>query len=135
MTNERFNRGVEQINKIVPNGSNGVIKGLGEVAPDMANYVLEFIFGDLYSREGLELKLKQIITITSLAVLGNAKPQLAYHINAALNIGMTQKEIVDIFIHISGYAGFPASLNAINTAKEVFKEREEKERNSNDDQK
>jgi 4-carboxymuconolactone decarboxylase len=51
----------------------------------MANYVLEYIFGDLYTREGLDLKLKQMITITSLAVLGNAKPQLAYHINAALN--------------------------------------------------
>jgi 4-carboxymuconolactone decarboxylase len=92
----------------------------------MANYVLEYIFGDLYSREGLDIKTKQIVTIASLAALGNAKPQLAYHINAALNLGLSRKDIVDVLIHVSGYAGFPAALNGITTAKEVFKERDEK---------
>jgi 4-carboxymuconolactone decarboxylase len=55
-----------------------------------------------------------------LATLGNAKPQLSYHINAALNIGITEQEIIDIMTHISGYAGFPAALNGVATAKEVF---------------
>ncbi len=87
---------------------------------------MEFIFGDLYERPGLDLKTKQMLTITILTTLGNAKPQLAYHINCGLNIGISRKEIIDIITHVSGYAGFPAALNGISTAKEVFAERDQK---------
>lgn len=120
----RFERGSAKINELMESGDQKVLKGLGKVAPDLANYVLEFIFGDLYSRPGLELKTKQMLTITSLATLANAQPQLAYHINCALNIGVTRQEVVDIMTHIAGYAGFPAALNGCNTAKEVFAERD-----------
>ncbi|MFZ2314894.1 MAG: carboxymuconolactone decarboxylase family protein [Gammaproteobacteria bacterium] len=127
MNKERFENGSKKINELVEGGDIRLLKGLSETAPDLAKYVLEFIFGDLYSREGLDLKLKQILTVTILATLGNAKPQLAYHIGAALNIGITRKEIIDILTHIAGYAGFPAALNGVNTAKEVFAERDLKD--------
>lgn len=127
MKSERFERGSKKINELMEGADQGVLKGLGKVAPDLGNYVLEFIFGDLYSRPGLDLKTKQILTITILATLGNAKPQLAYHMNCALNIGITRQEIIDIMTHISGYAGFPAALNGATTAKEVFAERDQKE--------
>jgi 4-carboxymuconolactone decarboxylase len=91
MSNERLERGIKKINELVEGGEKGVMKGLGEVAPDLANYVLKFIFGDLYSRKGLDIKIKQIITITSLAVLGNAKPQLAYHINLWFEFWINQR--------------------------------------------
>jgi 4-carboxymuconolactone decarboxylase len=125
MASERFERGSKIINELKDGGAQGVIKGLGKVAPDLSNYVLEFIFGDLYHRSGFDLKTKQILTITILATLGNAKPQLAYHINCALNIGITREEIIDIMTHIAGYAGFPAALNGTATAKEVFAERDQ----------
>jgi 4-carboxymuconolactone decarboxylase len=127
MQSERFERGTKLINALIEGGDQAILKGLGKTAPDLANYVLEFIFGDLYSRSGFDLKTKQILTITILATLGNAKPQLAYHINAALNIGITRDEIIDIMTHLSGYAGFPAALNGVATAKEVFAEREKSE--------
>src|SRR3990167_3721194 len=126
MSNERFERGSRKINELLPNGDQGVLKGLGKIAPDLANYVLEFIFGVLYARPGLELKIKQMLTITILTTLGNAKPQLAYHINCGLNIGISRQEIIDIMTHVAGYAGFPAALNGVTTAKEVFTERDEK---------
>ncbi|OGT41712.1 MAG: 4-carboxymuconolactone decarboxylase [Gammaproteobacteria bacterium RIFCSPHIGHO2_12_FULL_37_34] len=126
MNSERLERGSKKINELMKDADQGVLKGLGKTAPDLANYVLEFIFGDLYSRPGLELKTKQMLTITILATLGNAKPQLAYHINCGLNIGITRQEIVDILTHVSGYAGFPAALNGIATAKEVFADRDQK---------
>ena len=126
MNNERFGRGSSKINELLLGGDQAVLKGLGKTAPDLASYVLEFIFGDLYSRPGFDLKTKQILTITALATLGNAKPQLAYHINCGLNIGITRQEIIDIMTHISGYAGFPAALNGVATAKEVFADRDEK---------
>ncbi len=125
MNSKRFNKGIEKINQLVKGGDQDILKGIGSVAPDFAKYVLEFIFGDLYSRPGLDLKTKQILTIKTLATLGNAKPQLAYHINSGLNIGITRQEIIDIMIHISGYAGFPAANNGINTAKEVFAKRDQ----------
>ena len=93
MSSERFERGVKNINELMENGDKGVLKGLGKTAPDLANYVIEFIFGDLYNRSGLDLKTKQILTITILATLGNAKPQLAYHIKCGLNVGISQTEI------------------------------------------
>ena len=127
MKSERFERGSIIINKLMEGADQSVLKGIGKVAPDLGNYILEFIFGDLYNRPGLDLKTKQMLTITILATLGNAKPQLAYHINCGLNIGITQQEIIDIMTHIAGYAGFPAALNGTTTAKEVFAEREQKE--------
>lgn len=126
MSSDRFERGSKKINELLENADQGVLKGLGKAAPDLGKYVLEFIFGDLYSRPGLELKTKQMLTVTILATLGNAKPQLAYHIGCALNIGVTRQEIIDIMTHIAGYAGFPASLNGVATAKEVFTERDQK---------
>ena len=125
MENIRLNRGITKLNELIPGGEKNIKRKPGDIDQDIGDYVLEFIFGDLYTRDGLELKTKQIITITSLAVLGYAKPQLCYHIKAGLNIGLTRKEIIDIFIHISGYAGFPAANMAIATAKEVFKELDE----------
>ena len=124
MSNNRFERGSKKIQELMENADQGVINGLGKTAPDLANYVLEFIFGDLYSRPGLDLKTKQMLTITILATLANAKPQLAYQIKCGLNIGITKQEIIDIMTHIAGYAGFPAALNGVATAKEVFAEAE-----------
>jgi len=126
MNDDRKIKGSKVINTIMENGSERLQKGLESIAPDLGKYVLEFIFGDLYSRDGLDLKMKQILTVTILATLGNAKPQLNYHINGALNLGVSRKDIVDILIHISGYAGFPAAMNGVATAKEVFAERDSK---------
>ena len=127
MNNERFIRGSKKINELTECADKKILEGLGKFAPDLANYVLEFVFGDLYSRPGLDLKTKQMLTVTILATLGNAKPQLAYHINAALNVGISRQEIIDIMTHVSGYAGFPAAINGATTAKEVFAERDQKE--------
>ena len=122
MDKARLERGAKKIQELMPEGDQAVLKGLGKTAPDLANYVLEFIFGDLYNRPGLDLKTKQMLTITILATLGNAKPQLAYHIKCALNLGIERAEIIDIMTHIAGYAGFPAALNGVSTTKEVFAE-------------
>ena len=122
MTSERLERGKLKMNQLMEGADKATLKGLGKTAPDLANYVVEFVFGDIYSREGLDLKTKQMLTITMLATLGNAKPQLAYHIKCGLNIGITREEIIHIMTHLSVYAGFPAALNGVATAKEVFAE-------------
>lgn len=122
MESERMKLGRLNINKLAEGGDTNLMNRLGQTAPDLAKYVLEFVFGDIYERSGLDLKTKQILTITILATLGNAKPQLAYHIKAGLNLGITKEEILSIMTHLAAYAGFPAALNGVATANEVFEQ-------------
>lgn len=117
----KFELGSEVLERLTGKGAQTIIEAHGEVAPDLARNIVEFVFGEIYARDGLDLKTKQLITISCLATLGYAQPQLSYHIKAALNIGISQKEIIDLITHIIPYAGFPAALTALSLAKEVFK--------------
>ncbi|MGG5315857.1 carboxymuconolactone decarboxylase family protein [Enterococcus sp. AZ072] len=102
-----------------------VIESLQDIAPDLGKFILEFTFADIYRRDVLDWKQREIITITSLLTLGGTEKQLDVHINAALNVGVTEQEIVETFIQCSPYVGFPRVLNAIFVAKEVFSRRKE----------
>jgi 4-carboxymuconolactone decarboxylase len=96
---------------------------LQQVAPDLARYTIEYPFGDVYSRPGLDLKSREIATVAALTAMGNAAPQLKVHIHAALNVGCTVTEVMEIIIQMSVYAGFPAALNGAFAAEEVLLER------------
>ena len=124
---DRFERGWVKLKEIDGEAGEKVIESLQDIAPDLARYVIEYPFGDVYSRGGLDLKSREIATVSALAAMGNAVPQLKVHINGALNVGCSREEIVEIMIQMSVYAGFPAALNGIFAAKEVFRERDEKE--------
>lgn len=100
-----------------------MIAALADIAPDFATYVFEFSFGDIYSRPGLGLREREIATIAALAALGNATPQLKVHIEAGLNVGLNENEIVEVLIQMAVYAGFPAALNGLFAAKDVFQAR------------
>lgn len=126
MSEDRYERGRQKMKEINSEAANLVVESLKDIAPDMARYVIEFPFGDVLSRPGLDLKAREIATVAALTALGNAAPQLKFHIHAALNVGCTREEVVEILIQMAVYAGFPASLNGIFLAKEVFAERDEK---------
>jgi 4-carboxymuconolactone decarboxylase len=104
-------------------GGERVIESLKDVAPDLGKYVVEFAFGDIYSRKGLDLKQRQLVTIASLATQGGYEPQLNVHINAALNVGLTPNEVIEAITQCVPYTGFPKVLNAIFVAKQIFEER------------
>jgi 4-carboxymuconolactone decarboxylase len=123
MSQERYERGWKKLKEIDGDAGERVIESLKDIAPDLARYTIEFPFGDVYSRPGLDLKSREIATVAALTALGNALPQLKVHINAALNVGCTRQEIVEVIIQMAVYAGFPAALNGMFAAKEVFKER------------
>lgn len=97
-----------------------VVESLKDIAPDFARYLLEFPFGDIYARPGLDLRSREIATVAALTAMGNAAPQLKVHIGAALHVGLTQDEIVEVIMQMAVYAGFPAALNGLFAAKEVF---------------
>lgn len=118
----RVDRGKRALAAIDGEAGQAVIEALADIAPDFATYVLEFPFGDIYSRPGLDLRAREIATIAALAAMGNATPQLKVHIRAGLNVGLTREEIVEILMQMAVYAGFPAALNGLFAAKEVFAE-------------
>jgi 4-carboxymuconolactone decarboxylase len=90
--------------------------------PDLARYLIEYSFGEIYAREILDNKTKEQAVVAALTAMGTAAPQLRVHIHAALHVGCTPEEIREIIIHMCGYAGFPATLNAMGTLMEVLKE-------------
>jgi 4-carboxymuconolactone decarboxylase len=120
---ERFRRGWERLREVDAEGGERVIESLQSVAPDLGRYVVEFAFGDIYSRGVLDLSQRQLITISALTTLGGAEPQLEVHVNAGLNVGLTAREIVEAMLHCVPYTGFPRVLNATLVAKRVFEER------------
>lgn len=123
MKSDRYERGKSLLDRVNPEGAARLVENLKEVAPDMAEYVFEFAYGDIYSRPGLDLKSREIVTVAALTALGNATPQLKSHINGALNAGCTREEIIEIIMQMAVYAGFPAALNGLYAAKEVFDKR------------
>lgn len=119
----RLERGRRVLAEIDGEAGNRVIAALQDIAPDFAGYLFEFPFGDIYSRPGLDLRSREVATIAALTALGNAAPQLKVHIEAGLNVGLTRDEIVETIMQMAVYAGFPAALNGLFAAKEVFAER------------
>jgi 4-carboxymuconolactone decarboxylase len=123
---ERYRRGWEKLKEIDGEAGERVIESLRDISPDLGRYTIEFPFGDIYSRPGLDLRSREIATVAALTALGNALPQLKVHINAALNVGCTREEIREVILQMAVYAGFPAALNGMFAARDVFRERDEK---------
>lgn len=122
MDDARYRRGLEQLKAIDGPGGEEVVAKVGALSPDFARYLVEFPFGDVYSRPGLGLREREIATIAALAAMGTARPQLKVHVRAGLNVGLSREEILEIIIQMAVYAGFPAALNALFAAGEVFEE-------------
>ena len=117
---DRYQRGLAKLREIDGEAGERVLAGLDDIAPDFARYLIEFPFGDIYSRPGLDLKSREIAVVAALTALGNAAPQLKVHIQGALNVGVTRVEVVETIMQMAVYAGFPASLNGLAAAREVF---------------
>jgi len=120
---ERMRLGREQLTRLNPRGEADMHEALDAIAPDMPGLVVAFGFGDIVSRPGLALPDRETATIAALASLGNAEPQLRFHIGGGLSVGLSAQEIVEIIYVTSVFAGFPAGLNALFAARKVFEAR------------
>lgn len=120
MEQTRFDRGMELLDKIDGRGGEAVIRSLEGIAPDLGRYIVEFAFGDIYSRAGLDLREREMITLASLLTAGGCEPQLEVHIDAALNVGVPPEAVIEVFLQCVPYTGFPRVLNAVSAARRVF---------------
>jgi 4-carboxymuconolactone decarboxylase len=117
---DRFDRGSELLEQIHVGGGAHLVDALSDIAPDLARYIVEFGFGDVYARPGLSLRDRQIATVAALTALGTAQAQLVAHIEGALAVGVTRQEIVEVIIQMALYGGFPAAMNAVDAARTAF---------------
>lgn len=120
---ERYMRGIEIAEQLAAEKlEEFTISRVAELAPDFARMAIEFPLGDLYSRDGLDLRSREMVAISSLATLGNAAPQLRIHIRAATKVGVSKAEIIEILMQTAVYAGFPAALNALASCHDLLTE-------------
>lgn len=123
---DRYAKGLKNLEKIHPEASKTLMNNLQDIAPDLGRFVVEFPYGDVYDRPGLDLKSREIATIAALTALGDTKPELKDHIKGALNVGCNRQEIIEVIIQMAVYAGFPRAINGVTIAKEVFEELDRK---------
>lgn len=130
---DRYQNGIKKFQEIKGEGADKSIERLKSLNPDLEKLVMEFAFNDIYRRPALDLKSREIATIAALITLGNSPQQLKVHIQAAVNLGVKREEIVEVILQMSVYAGFPAAINAMQTAYEAFDEIDRNKNNSNGD--
>jgi len=120
MTSERYERGLRFLAQVDGEQGQQVVQKLAGSFPEIARHVVEFAFGDVYSRPGLGLRERELAVVAALTAMGNAAPQLRVHLHAALHVGCTPREIVEVVMQMVVYAGFPAALNGLSAVQEVF---------------
>lgn len=110
-------RGLAELAKL--DGQNGErsVALLGE----LGRYLVEFGFGEIYSRQGLSLRDREFAAIAMLIAMGRDQ-QVRFHLGAALNVGLTAEELEELIIHTVPFAGFPTAINALNTLRQVLAE-------------
>jgi 4-carboxymuconolactone decarboxylase len=116
--NER--RGLDKLREIAGERAGNPLSDWNAVAPDMRRYIVEFVAGDILSRPGLDAKSRQLATVAMLAAMNSAPEEFKMHLGGALRLGWAREELVEVLIQTAVFAGFPAALNALTLAKEVF---------------
>lgn len=120
---DRYEKGKECLEDIQKRSVEEIFKDLEDIAPDLSRFVIEFPYSEIYTRKEVDLKTRELCTVAALTAIGTM-PQLKEHINAALNVGNSPAEIVEIIMQMSAYVGFPKAINGVLAAKEVFYKRD-----------
>ena len=119
---ERTQRGAELLDRMLgAEQAEQTREAWREISPDFEGYVVEFLAGEIWSREKLDLRTKSLVTIAAVAAMGRTLA-LELNIRMALNNGATQQEVVETILHIAPYAGFPAAWEGLAMAANVFRE-------------
>ena len=121
----RYDLGRAKMREIFGPDVETAVNALATTSPDLARFLVEFPFGDIYSRPSLNTKTREMLTVAALTVLGYPQDELKEHIRGAIHVGCTDQEILEIILQMAVYAGFPAALEATKTAAAVFAESSE----------
>ena len=115
-----YRQGMQEMRHHLGDKADNLIAKIESISEEFAKVNVEFPYGELYTRDVLDNRVRELCTVAALTVQGFSSPQLKLHIEAALNCGVSREEIVEIITQMIAYAGFPAATNALLAAKEVF---------------
>ncbi len=111
---KRLDKGKHWFDEVYGQGkSDGLVEMQTGLGQDLARFGIEFNFGDIYSRPGLTLAQRELLSLASLVTIGGLEPQLRGHTRGAIRVGCTPTEIIETVIHTVQYSGFPKALNAM----------------------
>ena len=122
MASELYRKGMEEMRKHLGPQADRYVENIREISPEFAKINVEFPFGELYTRDILDDKTRELCTVAALTVQGFSTPELKIHVQAALNCGASRVEIVEVITQMIAYCGFPGATNALMAAKAVFAE-------------
>lgn len=118
----KYNQGMREMRRHFGPAADKWIASIREISPEFAKVNVEFPFGELYARDVLDDRTRELCTVAALTVQGYALPELQVHTKGALNCGATREEILEVVTQMIAYCGFPAATNALKAVQEVFDE-------------
>jgi 4-carboxymuconolactone decarboxylase len=96
---------------------------IGDVAPKLTELTEDILLGDIWERPGLSKRDRSLISVAALIAL-NRTHQLPWHLQRALDNGVTKDEIIELITHLAFYSGWPTAMSATLLAKYIFEENE-----------
>ncbi|QKS70491.1 carboxymuconolactone decarboxylase family protein [Paenalkalicoccus suaedae] len=117
----RYKKGMDTLKEMISEDTLQAISGMKDISPDFWEMIVGFGYGEVYSREGMSLAEREIVTLTTLITQG-AFGQLEFHLRAARKVGLTEAQIIEIIIQCAAYVGFPKATQAMQLAGKVFEE-------------
>ena len=118
--------GRERLRQLAGPDAEEAVARITAYMPELGDWIRDFVFAEVFGRDGLDLRTRQIVNVSALCALGTATPQLEIHMNGALNAGVSEDELKEIVLQLAVYAGFPAALNGMATLERVVKARAER---------
>jgi len=110
----RFDRGAAVLDRLL-----GIRPTLETTKDDFARLTIENLFGDVWSRPGLALRDRSLVTVAALTVLGREQ-ELRMHLGGALTVGISREQIRELMMHLAHYGGWPVAVMGLRVAAEVF---------------
>ncbi len=120
---DRLERGREVLKQIGGPGYDGPTNRLAEMSPDLAAFTIAYPYGDVLSRPGLDLRRRQLCTVSTLVALGSVQPQLRFHMEGLLNVGGSVQDLVEVLVLSTAILGFPAAINSIGILRAILRDR------------
>jgi 4-carboxymuconolactone decarboxylase len=117
VSEDRYERGRERFLEVHDERALVAVEGLG----DVGRAIVEFAYGDVYTRPGLALRDREIAAVAALVATGRSS-QIPQHLRASLKAGLSPEELREIILQTATIAGFPPAMNAMSTLKSVLKE-------------
>jgi 4-carboxymuconolactone decarboxylase len=118
--------GKQRLKEIFGEHAEDVINLCKSISPDFANYIVDFAYGDLYTRKGFSDKSRELAAVACLIGQGNTGLPLKAHLKGMLNVGWKKEEIIELLIFLVGYVGFPSCVDSIVILRHILAEKRRK---------